>query len=363
MQRLLKFALIGSISLASTAYATPLKAVHAPFPLQSLTQEKHTDNLYPSIAGQYLVFTRQYGVKKFRVMRSKIATPNSTELSVDANWLNEQIRQGVALQDGAVGYVSNRSGPLSAWMRSPRGDSHTAIAHMPNFAGSLAPYHLAATPDGQTWCFDSSLEKVRNSELINEFARPKHWELIGQQWRIYSSNTFRYKMAYNATKAGQHNKFMPPALFVFQRSNGEVLMLPNAFDGSFSPDGKKLVFVRLTKGNYDLWMQSLDGSELTQLTHNPYADLEPSWSPDGKRIAFVSNRDSKGSVRHTSIYTITLATGRIERITTSTSAIDGGPSWQGNDRIIFHANRSLERPQDKTMGTWNLWRVQLGSHQ
>jgi Tol biopolymer transport system component len=52
---------------------------------------------------------------------------------------------------------------------------------------------------------------------------------------------------------------------------------------SFSPDGKKIVFVRLGEGIYRI---NFDGTGLRRLTEND-RDSFPVWSPDGKRIAFL----------------------------------------------------------------------------
>jgi Tol biopolymer transport system component len=63
------------------------------------------------------------------------------------------------------------------------------------------------------------------------------------------------------------------------------------FAPSWSPDGKRIVFVGITNGNSDIWMVDADGSNLTRLTNWSSVEARPSWSPDGKRIVFLRDLD------------------------------------------------------------------------
>jgi len=328
------------------------------FPVDSVLFDKKHLLIYPKIGGSFLVYN-EYNMHNFSVVRVPVEQPDMAGRRVDPTMLNEVLRQGVALKDGGIGYVSNRIGPISAWFWQGKGDTHIAIANLALFRGGLIPQHLNASPDAQIWCFDATLQKIRHNQLLNEFARVPDREIFGQNWRIYNSNFTDYKMTYKSSKTGTKNKFDKPSLFVFKRANSELSMLPNAFDGSISPNGKQIAFVREVNGNYDLWMQNLDGTGLVQLTTNTFADLEPAFSPDGKQLAFVSNRDSKGNVRHTSIYVMNVATGETTRITNAPRATDGGVTWKNNHTLIFHSNRDLAKPQNKIVSDWNLWQVEF----
>jgi Tol biopolymer transport system component len=68
--------------------------------------------------------------------------------------------------------------------------------------------------------------------------------------------------------------------------------LDDAINPSYSPDGRSIVLSGNHGGFIDLFLVSLDSGRLDQLTHDPFADLEPTFTPDGKSIVFVTERFS-----------------------------------------------------------------------
>lgn len=65
---------------------------------------------------------------------------------------------------------------------------------------------------------------------------------------------------------------------------------------SWSPDGSKIAYYAEISGQmyYHIFTANTDGSGQTQLTYDPYRDIDPSWSPDGTKIAFASIRGGVG---------------------------------------------------------------------
>lgn len=328
------------------------------FPIAPYVADKGVETVYPSVAGQFVVFG-QRKAGDFSVVRASKAAPNSSRYVLKKLALHDSMRYGVAIEDGSIGYVSNRVGPISAWMWQGRGDGQVAIGSMATHWGGVAPFHLNASSDGKVWCFDSTFQKSRYNQMLIEFAKYPHSELVGQQWRIYDSDSFRYKAGYMETKTGKVNKLDQPVLYIFSRENSQLVMIPNAFNGAVSPDGKRIAFVREIRGNYDIWVQNIDGSDLMQLTSSEYGDFEPTWSPDGKKILFVSNRDSGGEVTKTSIYIMDVLSNQVTRLTNSPVATDGGPAWYSGSSVLFHSNRSLKSVNGDTDSGWNIWKLEL----
>jgi dipeptidyl aminopeptidase/acylaminoacyl peptidase len=64
----------------------------------------------------------------------------------------------------------------------------------------------------------------------------------------------------------------------------------SAGEPAFSPDGKRLAFVRKRDAGdkAQLYVMAVDGGEAEKLTDLPLGVFDPQWLPDGKRIAFVS---------------------------------------------------------------------------
>ena len=109
-----------------------------------------------------------------------------------------------------------------------------------------------------------------------------------------------------------------------------------ASDPAWSPDGKKIAFVRLNASLGDpIYVVKADGSGLRNLTPKPvgaYAD--PAWSPDGQKIAFVSERDGNSEVY------VMNADGSGQRSLTRNPAFDADPAWSPDGRkIAFVSNR------------------------
>jgi Tol biopolymer transport system component len=60
---------------------------------------------------------------------------------------------------------------------------------------------------------------------------------------------------------------------------------------AWSPDGQKITFAGDRDGNSEIYLMNADGSGQRNLTRNLAYDGDPGWSPDGQKITFVSNRD------------------------------------------------------------------------
>jgi dipeptidyl aminopeptidase/acylaminoacyl peptidase len=106
---------------------------------------------------------------------------------------------------------------------------------------------------------------------------------------------------------------------------------------SVSPDGNWIAYnVRqysLKSNTYvsNIFIQSIDGKTVKQMTASSFKDLVPTWSPDGKTIAFVSNRS--GSYQ---IYIMALDGGEPRRISNISTGVSPGNNlmWSPDGKSI-----------------------------
>ncbi|MEM7100689.1 MAG: Tol-Pal system beta propeller repeat protein TolB [Pseudomonadota bacterium] len=78
----------------------------------------------------------------------------------------------------------------------------------------------------------------------------------------------------------------------------------------FSPDGRSLAMVLSKDGDPEIFVMDLATRQLRQVTRNRAIDTEPSWSPDGRSIVFTSDRGGAPQ-----IYQLELSTNFLERLT------------------------------------------------
>ena len=96
----------------------------------------------------------------------------------------------------------------------------------------------------------------------------------------------------------------------------DMLAMERISDPHLSPDGRWIVFVlrktdfKANKLRSDLWLVSVDGTELRRLTSHPDSDTNPRWSADGKSVWFISNR-----IGSSQVWRICIDGGEAEQIT------------------------------------------------
>ena len=86
--------------------------------------------------------------------------------------------------------------------------------------------------------------------------------------------------------------------------------------------------------NREIYVISSDGSGPINLTRNSCADDEPDWSPDGSKIAWSSNRDGDYE-----IYVMSAEGGDVTQLTSHGGAFS--PRWSPDGRLIAYSRGSI----------------------
>ena len=115
----------------------------------------------------------------------------------------------------------------------------------------------------------------------------------------------------------------------------------------YSPDGKKIAFVSLRSGNWQLWLSDSDGKNPVQMTSFERGEVSrPVWSPDGRQIGFVATAEGPEYA-----YILNLEGGTPRKI----DALGTEPhpwAWSRDGRWILFASSRSGSPQ--------IWRMPAG---
>jgi Tol biopolymer transport system component len=162
-----------------------------------------------------------------------------------------------------------------------------------------------------------------------------------------------YRRRADELRSGQHSRYrwdFDPYLDIFEANPDGTglkrLTRSPGYDaeGSYSPDGKHIVFCSNRSGpdNFELYIMDADGSNVRQLTHAPGCyNGGPFFSPDGTKVIFRSDRKKKD---HLQLYVIN-ADGTGERALTNDLAwVQWGPYWYRDSKHIVFAAADHSNP-------------------
>jgi Tol biopolymer transport system component len=202
------------------------------------------------------------------------------------------------------------------------------IAFSPSFAtdGQAMLFHTGHTRDARSdlmWSAGNTAS-ARLRPLVEDGARNYHPRLSPDGTTV----------AFDSDRDGER------AVYVANLEDGSVQRLSgpgHATAPTWSPDGRRLAFVRAETGNprvWNLWLRSLATGEERRLTRFRYGQTwAASWFPDGDRIAY-SHEDR--------LAVLDLNTGRTRRFATPLAGrLVRTPAVSPDGRrIIFQVRRS-----------------------
>ncbi|HWA99517.1 MAG TPA: biopolymer transporter Tol [Pirellulales bacterium] len=120
-------------------------------------------------------------------------------------------------------------------------------------------------------------------------------------------------------------------------------------EGSYSPDGKQIVFCSTRDGDPDLYLMDADGSNVRQLTNAPGYDGGPFISPNGKWVVFRSDRTKTDFLQ---IYVIGID-GSNETALTATNGVNWAPYWHPTEPWIIWTGADHSDPNARP--NYDLW--------
>ena len=120
------------------------------------------------------------------------------------------------------------------------------------------------------------------------------------------------------------------------------------FDPAINRQGTHLAFAStMHQTSSDIYIKSVSGTTVTQITSDPADDVMPTYHPDGERIAFASNRSGQWN-----IYLTSNKGGAPIQITNDPDP-EIHPTFSPDGRMLAYSKYSSQS------GRWEIWAVEI----
>jgi TolB protein len=259
-----------------------------PHPTSVTVLKKDADDPFPCPRGRYLVFDSTQGGSQ-QLYRLDLIAHAVSQLTRDAG---SHEMPAYSHHCSHIAYVSNRPGTNQIVVVDGSGRFAKQIT-----SGRMDHIHPAWSPDDLHVMSSVSPPTPQGIDAI-----------------------------YTAATNGSHERRLTPLAF------------GKSSYGSWSPDGRWIVYRRIIAGNSEVFLMRTDGMAQRNLTHSQSFDGWPTWSPDGRRIAFASNRlRNDPSSLMTQIF-IMDRNGQHETVLAKTDGRDTAPRWSPDGRALYWAH-------------------------
>jgi Tol biopolymer transport system component len=161
-------------------------------------------------------------------------------------------------------------------------------------------------------------------------------------------------------KSGKRTRYkwdFDPYMDIFEADldGGNLKNLTNSkgydAEGSFSPDGKQIVFCSNRDGNLELYIMDSDGKNVRKLTKAPGCyNGGPFFSPDGKKVIFRSDRKEKDRLQ---LYVINVDGTGEKALTDNDKWVYWAPYWYKDGKHIIYT--AADHSDEKARPNYDLY--------